>query len=247
MSRYFVDARVLSIFEGADETLCLRVIARRLAEQALDAARAVGPATSSPPRASGGCGPAHRARAVLERRVRPGPAVTRRRARPSGGRGTTATPTRGAPACRAAGSCARCAARRPRCWPSTRAPRSRPAHAARRQPGGTFSVPPTARGRSRRRARRARRQRVRLRRAGSLPRLLAARPPADSAQGREFWSGFPQRECGEADPRVCFSVDHFMEEVFLRSDTSMVVLSALPIAPEGSPMSTPRRWTTPAG
>ncbi len=34
VSRYFVDARVLSIFEGADETLCLRVIARRLAEQA---------------------------------------------------------------------------------------------------------------------------------------------------------------------------------------------------------------------
>jgi (2S)-methylsuccinyl-CoA dehydrogenase len=35
VSRYFVDARVLSIFEGADETLCLRVIARRLAENAL--------------------------------------------------------------------------------------------------------------------------------------------------------------------------------------------------------------------
>ena len=35
VSRYFVDARVLSIFEGADETLCLRVIARRLAEDAL--------------------------------------------------------------------------------------------------------------------------------------------------------------------------------------------------------------------
>ncbi len=39
VSRYFVDARVLSIFEGADETLCLRVIARRLAEQALEANR----------------------------------------------------------------------------------------------------------------------------------------------------------------------------------------------------------------
>ena len=38
VSRYFVDARVLSIFEGADETLCLRVIARRLAEQALTGA-----------------------------------------------------------------------------------------------------------------------------------------------------------------------------------------------------------------
>jgi (2S)-methylsuccinyl-CoA dehydrogenase len=30
VSRYFVDARVLSIFEGADETLALKVIARRL-------------------------------------------------------------------------------------------------------------------------------------------------------------------------------------------------------------------------
>jgi (2S)-methylsuccinyl-CoA dehydrogenase len=32
VSRYFVDARVLSIFEGADETLCLKIIARRLVE-----------------------------------------------------------------------------------------------------------------------------------------------------------------------------------------------------------------------
>ena len=32
VSRYFVDARVLSIFEGADETLCLRLIARRLVD-----------------------------------------------------------------------------------------------------------------------------------------------------------------------------------------------------------------------
>ncbi|GAC1597438.1 MAG: acyl-CoA dehydrogenase family protein [Acidimicrobiales bacterium] len=34
VSRYFVDARVLSIFEGADETLTLKVIARKLMEQA---------------------------------------------------------------------------------------------------------------------------------------------------------------------------------------------------------------------
>ena len=34
VSRLFVDARVLSIFEGADETLCLKVIARRLVEEA---------------------------------------------------------------------------------------------------------------------------------------------------------------------------------------------------------------------
>jgi len=34
VSRLYVDARVLSIFEGADETLCLKVIARRLTDQA---------------------------------------------------------------------------------------------------------------------------------------------------------------------------------------------------------------------
>jgi (2S)-methylsuccinyl-CoA dehydrogenase len=34
-SRYFVDARVLSIFEGAEETLALKVIARSLMERAL--------------------------------------------------------------------------------------------------------------------------------------------------------------------------------------------------------------------
>jgi (2S)-methylsuccinyl-CoA dehydrogenase len=33
VSRLFVDARVLSIFEGADETLCLKVIARRLVSE----------------------------------------------------------------------------------------------------------------------------------------------------------------------------------------------------------------------
>lgn len=34
VSRYFVDARVLSIFEGADETLALKVVARRLVDNA---------------------------------------------------------------------------------------------------------------------------------------------------------------------------------------------------------------------
>jgi (2S)-methylsuccinyl-CoA dehydrogenase len=35
VSRLFVDARVLSIFEGADEVLALRVIARQLLTKAL--------------------------------------------------------------------------------------------------------------------------------------------------------------------------------------------------------------------
>jgi (2S)-methylsuccinyl-CoA dehydrogenase len=36
VSRYFVDARVLSIFEGAEETLALKVVARSLLETALE-------------------------------------------------------------------------------------------------------------------------------------------------------------------------------------------------------------------
>jgi (2S)-methylsuccinyl-CoA dehydrogenase len=38
VSRYFVDARVLSIFEGAEETLALKVVARSLLEDALNRA-----------------------------------------------------------------------------------------------------------------------------------------------------------------------------------------------------------------
>lgn len=39
VSRYFVDARVLSIFEGAEETLALKVVARGLMERALGMAQ----------------------------------------------------------------------------------------------------------------------------------------------------------------------------------------------------------------
>ena len=35
VSRYYVDARVLSIFEGAEETLALKVVARTLLETAM--------------------------------------------------------------------------------------------------------------------------------------------------------------------------------------------------------------------
>ena len=51
VSRLFVDARVLSIFEGADETLALKVVARRLIEAARLTARSLardgGPASTT--------------------------------------------------------------------------------------------------------------------------------------------------------------------------------------------------------
>ncbi len=48
---------------------------------------------------------------------------------------------------------------------------------------------------------------------------------------------FPQQRCGESDPRACFSVDHVIEEMFLKSDTSKVVMSAIPIPGDGNPLS----------
>ena len=52
-----------------------------------------------------------------------------------------------------------------------------------------------------------------------------------------FGQVFPQVNCGEDDPRACFAREVFLEEFFLKSDTNMVTLSALPIAPKGSPLS----------
>ena len=43
--------------------------------------------------------------------------------------------------------------------------------------------------------------------------------------------GFPQSACGEADSRDCYGIDHFLEAIFVDSDTSMVMLSAIPFAP----------------
>ena len=55
--------------------------------------------------------------------------------------------------------------------------------------------------------------------------------------GEDFYAAFPQQYCGEDDPRVCYSIEHFLEAFFIRSDTNVVVLSALPIYPQGSPLS----------
>jgi len=54
---------------------------------------------------------------------------------------------------------------------------------------------------------------------------------------RGFWRGYPQASCGDDDPRSCFSVEHFMEEIFLKSDTSLVVLSAIPLTGPDNPLS----------
>lgn len=52
-----------------------------------------------------------------------------------------------------------------------------------------------------------------------------------------FGSGFPQNNCGERDARKCFDLDHFLDAIFLQSDTSAIVLSALPIYGVDNPLT----------
>lgn len=42
-----------------------------------------------------------------------------------------------------------------------------------------------------------------------------------------FGDGFPQADCGEIDRRACFSVEHYIEEMFTNSETALCVLSAV--------------------
>ena len=61
--------------------------------------------------------------------------------------------------------------------------------------------------------------------------------PLAKAEFGALASGFPQRRCGEHDPDDCFSIEHFLEEMFVRSDTNMLVLSAVPLPLEHDPLS----------
>lgn len=45
-----------------------------------------------------------------------------------------------------------------------------------------------------------------------------------------FGQGFPQAACGDEDRQQCFAVDRYLEAIFLDSDTTVAVLSAIPAA-----------------
>jgi predicted TIM-barrel fold metal-dependent hydrolase len=57
------------------------------------------------------------------------------------------------------------------------------------------------------------------------------------ARDVEWGNGFPYANCGEADWHDCFGVDHWLEELFVRSDTTMAVVSAVPIIAAPNPLS----------
>jgi len=53
----------------------------------------------------------------------------------------------------------------------------------------------------------------------------------------EAWGrGFPQGSCGD-DIRKCYDAPRFLEEIFVRSDTSMIVLSAIPVVGPDNPLT----------
>jgi uncharacterized protein len=53
----------------------------------------------------------------------------------------------------------------------------------------------------------------------------------------DFGAGFPQAGCGEDDPADCFDIAHWVDEVFGRSDTTMAVISAIPVLGDPDPLS----------
>jgi uncharacterized protein len=52
-----------------------------------------------------------------------------------------------------------------------------------------------------------------------------------------FGQGFPQASCGEADWADCFSVEYWYDLVLAGSDTSVAVISAIPVVGDADPLS----------
>ena len=49
-------------------------------------------------------------------------------------------------------------------------------------------------------------------------------------------NSFPQGRCGESDARACFSVEQYLDLLFNQSDTSLMVLTAIPIPEQVNPL-----------
>ncbi len=49
-------------------------------------------------------------------------------------------------------------------------------------------------------------------------------------------NSFPQGRCGESDARACFSVEQYLELLFNQSDTSLMILTAIPIPEQVNPL-----------
>ena len=56
-------------------------------------------------------------------------------------------------------------------------------------------------------------------------------------------NAFPQGRCGETDARACFSVEQYLDLLLNQSDTSMMILTAIPIPEQVNPLDLPAMET----
>ena len=59
-----------------------------------------------------------------------------------------------------------------------------------------------------------------------------------------FFASLPQGACGETDPVQCFDADHYIDQVFIESDTAVAVLTAVPAAPGANPLEAEEQAAT---
>lgn len=115
---------------------------------------------------------------------------------------------------------------------------SREKHASQRRPppGGSYRVPPQATTEPDAAAQALSDEgQFIMDVQGHLLEYDVSRPGSRDDGG--FWRAFPQAGCDAADPRSCFDTEHFLTDVFLQSDTSLVVLSAVPLFGPDNPLS----------
>lgn len=67
--------------------------------------------------------------------------------------------------------------------------------------------------------------------------LLETAPGGAAEAISAFAYGFPYSACGEESALDCFRTDHWLDEIFARSDTAAAIISAIPVVVEPNPLS----------
>jgi predicted TIM-barrel fold metal-dependent hydrolase len=110
------------------------------------------------------------------------------------------------------------------------------------EPGGRFSVPPSAATDPDEATATVRGP------ATSAPSTTTLPAPAEAPEvvvdvqthfleSGEWGTGFPQGACGEDDPIDCFDAQHWRDLVLAQSDTAVAVISAVPVVGAADPLS----------
>ena len=112
------------------------------------------------------------------------------------------------------------------------------------EPGGRFTVPETAATDPEQAATTIHGEETTT--SAATTTTTVAEPPAAPVvvdvqthflESGEWGVGFPQGACGEDEPIDCFSAEYWRDLVLAGSDTSVAVISAIPVVGEADPLS----------